>query len=392
MKKTIILLVLVFSVSVAFAQKGKVTSAQNLKESGKLDKALESLDEALDTSDDKAVKKTIPWPKTWEVRGEIYQAIFASQDKNMKALSDDPLTVALESYKKALELDEKDKFSKSVKIKLTLLTNDLTNQAVEAFNNDDYELALKSFEQILEIQDIPVVKEDSPNAVDTVIIFNAGLAAFNAQNYEKAVEYYGEAAKHGYNGARTYSLISESYIQMQDTVNALKAVQDGFEKYPDDNNVLTSMIDLYMKIGKNEEALKYLDMAIEQDPNNVTYYFAKGALYEKFGDEEKAVEAYQKASEIDPTFFNAYYNLGALYYNKGVKQIEVATAIPPSENEKYEAELKKADVWFQKALPYMEKCRELNPEDEMTLESLKNLYYRMKNMEKYNEILELLGQ
>ncbi|WP_163325124.1 tetratricopeptide repeat protein [Draconibacterium mangrovi] len=391
MKKTIILLALIFSVSAVFAQKGKVTSAQNLKDSGKLDQALEAIKEATDATNDKA-EKSLPWPKTWEVKGEIYQAIFASQDANVKALSDDPLTLALESYKKALELDEGDKFSKSVKIKLTLLTNDLTNQAVEAFNNNDYELALKSFEQILEIQDIPVVKEDNPDAVDTVILFNSGLAAYNAQLYNKAVQYYGEAAKHGYNGARTYALISDSYIQMQDTVNALKAVQEGFEKYPEDNNVLTSMIDLYMKIGKNEEALKYLDMAIEQDPNNVTYYFAKGALYEKFGEEESAVAAYERASEVDPTFFNAYYNLGALYYNKGVKQIEVANAVPANENEKYEAELKKADVWFEKALPYMEKCHELNPEDEMTLESLKNLYYRMKNMDKYNEVLELLGQ
>ena len=48
------------------------------------------------------------------------------------------------------------------------------------------------------------------------------------------------------------------------------------------------MVDLYMKLNKNEEALKYLDMAIQQDPTNVTYYFAKGALLEKFGDEEKA--------------------------------------------------------------------------------------------------------
>ncbi|WP_297092010.1 tetratricopeptide repeat protein [uncultured Draconibacterium sp.] len=391
MKKTIILLVLVISASVVFAQKGKVTSAQNLKDTGKLDKALEAIEEAVDASNEKA-EKSIPWPKTWEVRGEIYQAVFASQDAKIKALSNDPLSVALESYKKALELDEKDKFSKSVKIKLTLLTNDLTNQAVEAFNDNDYELALKSFEQILDIQEIPVVKEDNPNAVDTVILFNSGLAAFNAKNFEKAVQYYGEAAKHGYNGARTYALISESYIQMQDTVNALKAVQEGFEKYPEDNGVLTNMIDLYMKMGQNEEALKYLEMAIQQDPNNVTYYFAKGALYEKFGEEENAVEAYKKATEVDPTFFNSYYNLGALYYNKGVKQIEVANAVPANENEKYEAELKKADVWFEKSLPFMEKCRELNPDDEMTLESLKNLYYRMKNMDKYNEILEKLGQ
>jgi tetratricopeptide (TPR) repeat protein len=391
MKRTIILLALVFTFAGTYAQKGKVTSAQNFKDTNKLDKAFEAIEEAVDPSNEKAAK-SLPWPKTWEVRGEVYQAIFSSEDANIKKLSDDPLSAALESYKKALELDEKNKFGKSVKIKLTLLTNDLTNQAVAAFNEDDFEKALRSFEQILDVQNIDIVKADNPGAVDTVILFNTGLAAYNAKNFQKAVKYYGEAAKYGYNGARTYSLVSDSYMQMQDTVNALKAVQDGFQKYPTDNGVLTSMIDLYMKMGQNEEALKYLDMAIQQDPNNVTYYFAKGALFEKFEEEDNAVAAYEKAIEVDPTFFNAYYNLGALFYNNGVKQIEVANAVPANDNAKYEEELKKADVWFDKSLPYMEKCQEINPDDSMTLESLKNLYYRKKDMDKYNAVLEKLGQ
>lgn len=391
MKKTIFLLALVLTVSVAFAQKGKVTSAQNYKDTGKLDKALESIKEATDPSNDKS-DKTLPWPKTWEVRGEIYQAIFQSQDANIKKLADDPLTTALESYKKALELDDKGRNSNSVKIKLTLLTNDLTTQAVNAFEANDYKGALKSFEQILDIQDLDIIKADNPGAVDTVIMFNAGLAAYNAKDFETAVKYYKETTKYGYNGARTYSLIADSYLQMQDTVNAIATAQEGFEKYPDDNNVLTSMIDLYLKTGQKEDAMKYLEMAIQQDPNNVTYHFAQGTLFESFGEEEKAIKAYEKAIEIDPEFFNAYYNLGALYYNKGVKQWDVAREVPPNENERYEAELKKADVWWEKALPYMEKCRELNPDEPMTLESLKNLYYRMKDMDKYNEILEKLGQ
>lgn len=391
MKKSIILLALLFAFGGAFAQKGKVTSAQNFKDTGKLDKALEAIKEATDPSNEKA-EKSIPWSKTWEVRGEIYQAIFESQDANVKALAEDPLTTALESYKKALELDEKGKGSNSVKIKLTLLTNDLTNQAVEAFNTNDYETALRSFEQILDIQNIDIVKADNPDAVDTVIIFNTGLAAYNAKKYTKAIEYYGEAAKHGYNAESCYRMMSDSYLQMNDTTNALKVAQEGFEKYPDDNNILTSMIDLYLKTNQTKEAMKYLDMAIKQDPNNVTYHFAQGTLYERFGDEENAIKCYEKAMEVDPTFFNAYYNLGALYYNKGVKQIDVAREVPANENEKYEAELKKADQWFEKSLPYMEKCLELNSEDINTLESLKNLYYRMKDMDKYNAILEKLGQ
>jgi len=391
MKKSIILLAFVFAVSGAFAQKGKVSSAQNFKDTGKLDKALEAIEETVDPSNDKS-EKTIDWPKTWEVRGEIYQAIFQSEDPNFKQLAEDPLTTALQSYKKALELDDKGRNENSVKIKLTLLTNDLTNQAVEAFNNNDYQTALRSFEQILEIQDIDVVKADNPGAIDTVILFNTGLAAYNAKDFDKAIKYYKEAAKYGYNGARTYSLIADTYLQKQDTVNAIKTAQEGFEKYPDDNGVLTSMIDLYLKTGQKEQAMKYLEMAIQQDPKNVTYHFAQGTLYESFGEEDNAIKSYEKAIEIDPTFFNAYYNLGALYYNKGVKQIEVANAVPANENERYEAELKKADQWFEKALPYMEKCNEIQPDDVSTLESLKNLYYRMKDMDKYNAVLEKLGQ
>jgi tetratricopeptide (TPR) repeat protein len=391
MRRTIILLTFIFAVSTAFAQKGKVTSALNLLDSGKLDEALETIKPTIDPSNEKS-EKTIGWPKTWEVRGDIYKAIGESKDENIKKLSDDPFTVALDSYKKALELDEGNKFDKSIKIKLTLLTNDLANQAVDAFNNEDYKKALLSFEQILDINNIDVVKADNPDMVDTVYIFNAGLAAYNAQEYDKAIKYYKEAADYGYNGARTYSMIANSYQMKKDTLAALETLKEGFEKYPQDNGVLTSMIQIYLDMNKTEDAMKYLDMAIQQDPDNATYYFAQGTLYEKMNREEDAIVAYEKAIKNDDTFFNAFYNLGALYYNKGVQQIEIANKVPASDNEKYVAETKKADQWWEKAIPYMEKCRQINPDDKMTLESLKNLYYRMKQMDKYNEILEKLGQ
>ncbi len=391
MRRTIILLTFILAVTTVFAQKGKVTSALNYKESGKLDKAYETIEETIDPSNEKS-EKTINWPKTWETRGEIFQAIYESKDENIKKLSADPLGEALKSFKKALELDDKKGGSNSVKIKLTLLTNSLANQAVEAFNNEDYKKALQSFEQILEINDIDIVKADNPDAIDTVYIFNAGLAAYNAKDYDKAIKYYKEAAEYGYNGARTYSLVANSYQMKKDTLGALETLKEAFKKYPEDNGVLTSMIQIYLDLDKTEDAMTYLDMAIQQDPTNATYYFAQGTLYEKLNKEQEAIKAYENAIKYDDKYFNAYYNLGALYYNKGVQQIEVANKVPASDNEKYVAETKKADKWWKEAIPYMEKCLELNPDDKMTLESLKNLYYRMKEMDKYNTILEKLGQ
>ncbi len=390
MKRTFILLTFVLAATIAAAQPG-VAGALSAKEQGKLADALKAIEKAMDPTNPKSAK-AIAAPRTWEVRGEIFQAISQSKDEAVKNLSADPLTEALSSFKKAITLDTKGRNANSIKIKLTLLVNDLTNQAIEAFNKEDYKKSQKSFEQILELQDIPLMKKDNPLGIDTVIIFNAGLAAFNDGNYDKAIEYYQKAADHGYNGGRTYQLLSKAYLQKNDTTTGLRILQQAFEKYPTDNGVLVEMINVYINTKRTEEAMKYLNLAIEQDPKNASYHFAQGSLYDGMGKQENAIGSYEKAIEINPEYYDAYYNLGALYYNNGVKQIEVANKVPANENARYEAELAKSDVWFAKALPFMEKCQELKPGDMYSLESLKNLYYRLKYLDKYEEVLKKINK
>ncbi len=381
----VVLSVIIFS----SCKTAQVTNALNLKEAGDIKKAFSSINEAVDSTNEKS-EKTINWPHTWEVRGEIYQAIYQSKKDEIKKLSEAPLEEAYNSYMKAIELDTKNQYRKSLKLNLTLLTNDLSNQAVEAFNNNKYLKALESFEQILNINNLSIM--ESGDIVDTVYIFNAGLAAYKAQEYDKAIKYYKEAAKYNYNGASTYGMIADAYQQKKDTLNALETLKEGFEKYPDDKVILSSMIQIYLNFKKTSEAMKYLEMAIEQDPNNASYYLAQGTLYEKLKMEEQAIEAYENAISNDSTLFNAYYNLGALYYNKGVQQIDFANSIPAGNNQKYMEEIKKADKWWEKSIPYMEKCLELKTEDKMALESLKNLYYRTKRMDKYNSVLDKLDE
>jgi tetratricopeptide (TPR) repeat protein len=388
MNKPIVLLSLLFFIILSGCSlRTKVTSSQNLKEAGKLDEALTTIEEATNPNQEKA-EKTLLWPRTWEVRGEIYQAFYHSEEQSIKKLVEHPLDEALKSYQKALVLDEKGRFTNSIKVKLTLLSNDFTNQAVEAFNNKKFDLALNSFEQILAINDIPIFKADNPNAVDTAIIYNAGLAALKAGNFDKAVEYFSEAARYGYNGAKIYPVIAGVYEQKKDTLAALKVLKQGFEKYPADMDVLAGMIQTYINLERRAEALEYLNMAIEKDPSNATFFLAMGRLYEETDEDEKALKVYQKAIDIDPELFMAWYNIGVFYYNKGVQQWEVAGKVPANDNETYERELKKANDWWEKALPFMEKCHELDSEEATTIESLKNLYYRLKKMDKYEAMLE----
>lgn len=389
MKRVIFTMYIILISGSLIAQKANVNRALSYKESGELGKALESIQSAINPENEKS-EKSINWPKTWEVRGEIYQAIYHSNDIDLKRSINEPLTEALNSYKKALEFDTNNKYSKSIKIKLMLLINDLQNNAQEAFNDMTYQAALKSLEQILEINSLPVITENAENSIDTVLIYNCGLAALNANQYDKAIDYFKETARYNYNGSKPYIWIARVYEQKKDSVSALESLEDGFNKNSNDIDLINEIIRIYMNLNLNDEAMKYLDTAIKMNPYVTGYYVAKGNVYENINDEENAIESYEKAISIDPQSFEALFNLGVIYYNKGVIQVEIANKVDLNDNATYQAELNKSEIWWKKSIPFMEKCMEIEPENTAVLESLKTLYFRLKMMDKYNEVLQKL--
>jgi len=102
----------------------------------------------------------------------------------------------------------------------------------------------------------------------------------------------------------------------------------------------------------------------------------------------KAETYYKKAIELKPDYFDAIYNLGALYNNHGVAISKNSDKI--TDQAKYAKENARANEEYKKALPYLEKCLELNPKDKATLYALRQLYARTQQNEKLQKINELL--
>ncbi|HNZ71666.1 MAG TPA: hypothetical protein PKJ43_03545, partial [Prolixibacteraceae bacterium] len=65
MRRITTLFILLLFVTSVFAQRGKVTSALSYKESGEILKAYQTIQEAIDPSNEKTAK-SITWPRTWE--------------------------------------------------------------------------------------------------------------------------------------------------------------------------------------------------------------------------------------------------------------------------------------------------------------------------------------
>jgi tetratricopeptide (TPR) repeat protein len=274
------------------------------------------------------------------------------------------------------------------------LVNDLSEQASKAYESKEYEQALQSFEQIIAINNLEIIKANNPEIVDTLVFFNAGLSAFHSKNFKKAIDHYSKAAEYGFRGADCYLLIAKTYENLKDTASALKTLEKALLLYPGHEDVLNGMTSIYVKLNQHNEALSYLQKAIELDPDNAGYYYAQGTLYEKMKRFDKATQMYLEAIKIDSMHFDAHYNLGTLYYNNGVKQINKTSLLPAHENTLYRSEIKLANEWFEKSLPYIERCSQIQKENPAVLESLKNLYYRLKKLDRYNAVvykLENLG-
>ncbi len=376
MKKVFLLLAVISISAATFAQKGKVTSALTLIEQGSLDKAKEALDQAM------THPKSMNWFNTYFAKGKLAQAVFKSDNPTFKAYYTDPLSEAYAAYEKSMELDDKGGAKKKIITGMVYnsLALDLYSQGGQLFEAGDYAGALKSFETQIAITE----SDNYVGVTDTGMYYNAGLAAMNAKDHQKAIKYFEKCAEMQYQGINPYFQISQNYLEMGDTTKAETILVDLRNKYSDDKNVTLQLIDLYIKAGKNKEALENLAIARANDPDNYSLHFAEGIIYLNEDRFDEAIERLTKSVELKSDFYDSQYGLGASFINKASDMFAKANDI--MDVNEYNKAIDAAMAVFAKALPYMEKANELKPDDIFAMRSLRELYYRLKMTEKYDAV------
>jgi tetratricopeptide (TPR) repeat protein len=375
--KKLFLLIAIISISLgAIAQKGKVTSAQSFIDQNMLDKAKEAIDQALTD------EKSMNWSNTFFVKGKLCQKIYEADNPKYNEFYTDPLAEAYTSYEKAMQLDDKGGMKKKILAGLiyNALAQDLYSQGSKKFEANDYEGALTAFAIQIKITE----SDNFVGGIDTGMYFNAGLAAQNAKKYTEAIKYYEKCGELKYLGINPYFRIYESILGQGDTVKAEAYLLDLPNKFPGDNTINFQLADLYLKSNNPDEALKYLKIAKEQDPENYSLWFATGITYLNQNKFDLAIVELTRAIEIKSDLPETHYALGASYINKAAEMFIKANDI--MDVNKYEVAINEANAVYAKALPYMQKAYELNPNDIYTMQSLKELYYRLKMTTEYNEI------
>jgi tetratricopeptide (TPR) repeat protein len=294
-------------------------------------------------------------------------------------ICENPLPMADEAYRKAIELDTDNKLNDKIREGLQELKLYYESEGIDAFNTKDYGKAYEYFNNVLKINELQPME----GITDTLIYYSAARAAKESGKDEIAIQNFKKTLDLNYDEPFIYVFMNESYKAIGDTASALEILKKGFEKHPENQSILIELINFYLLRGKSKEALEYLSLAKEDDPENVSFIFAEGTIYDKLGRTDDAIEAYKKCIELDSTYFNAFFNLGVVYYNKAVKIIDDAQKIEDLKT--YNEMMASSEAEFSNAIPFMEKADEIAPENNVkceVLNTLKTLYYRVKNEEK----------
>ncbi len=416
MKKLLFIFILMLIASLTFGQKRNVTSCWSYLDDGFLDDALESIEKASEHP------KTADWYKTWWYYGQTYQALATTDKKKYQNLCDSCADKAFEAYIKSIKLNFEDpeikeldleseegvtKFINAVignvrnndpkvedqraiidiiQVRFPALANGFVNNGIKLFQKKEYDQALEQFEKSLTISSLAM-------KADTAVIYYASLAAINAESWEKTIDYSKTLKKLDYgNKPEEKALISlnlaKAYKHTGDTAKYISTLEAGREEFPDHSyDIVIELFNHYIDNKDYEKAQKYISLAIEANPEEASFYVVRGTLNEEMDNVDGAISDYEQAIEIDPENFDANYSIGAYYYNYAADTLAWANDnIPPTEVQKYQAVQKEAKEYFKKAQPYLEKARDIKNADINVLRTLRTIYYKMEEMEKYEEV------
>ena len=373
------------------AQSSAITNAQLSQKAGQMDKALESINQAVASDKTKDKDKA----KAWFTRGDIYaqlvnpttKALYAKYTKDMQP--GEAMQKATESYNKVLELDgPTGEYGKQATSQLAGLYGIAFNDGVAGYQAKEYDKALASFQLASKI-----------NPQDTTAVLYSAYTQDAKQDYAGSKATYNQLM--GLSVYKTKPVPVNVYTRLlqiardeKNETEARKVVQQALAAYPTNKTFLIEDLNLSMNGGDGSQALEKISKAIAADPNNANLYAVRGSLYDQQKKNDLAQDDYKKAIALDPNSFDAQFNMGIYNFNRGAT---LYTKVSKMDLKTYQAQGKKVEAegkkYFDAALPYFEKALEIQPNDRNTVIALQKVYHqigRNADAERMNAKLQTL--
>ena len=414
MKKTLIMAALVLISAGCFAQKANVKKAKNLalQETPDFSGARTAINEALTNEETKDLADT------WYTAGLIgYQELSKENEKTYLGQARDEkrageaVVESFDYWMKAADLagqkvlDKKGNEVLADKKTYALLqkkvleyykNQELVKYGIYLNDQRDFATAYGVFQRHLSIPELSLMqneklqKEMPKDSIYDQYKYYTAIFAIQAEMHPEAIAVLEEMKDGNYEAITVNQFLYQEYVNVQDTANYVRVLQDAVVRFPQEPWFLQNLINHYIFSGQEQEAINYLDQAIAREPNVAQYHLIKGNLNENQKNYEAALADFDRALAIDPTMADAEAGKGRVFYKQAVKMNEDAALI--ADAKEYKKALEEMNAMFRQSMPFFEKAHELAPDNRDYMITLRGLYYRFDMTDKYNAINEELNK
>lgn len=413
MKKSILVVAALLLTVMSYSQKKELRQASKQIESGSFVEAkntLATIEGSIASAND-------------EQQAEYYlyrgQAHMGSSNK-----SEEDLVNAAASFKKVIEIESggKEKFSEQAKEEIQNLVVRLVNTAIEDQNAERYDAASKKLYAGYTI-----------SKIDTAYLFYAAGNAMNAEMYDVAMKHYEELVDLGYTGIvkeytavdketgevepfsskeeRDLMVLSGNYIRPSERMaeskrplilrdlsaiyvdkgeveKAKKMIADAKKESPDDISLVRAEANLALQLDDMKTYNALMQKVVDSDPNNPELFYNLGVSSASIGETEKAIEYYKRALELDPDYHNAKVNMAVLILEREDAIIEEMNTLGTSaaDNKRYDELRDKREAMYNEAIPYLESALQTQPDNVNIARTLMNIYSITGNDTKFKEM------
>lgn len=374
----------------AYAQKASVKAAEKLAK----DKPAEARRLATEA---RAHEETKNDPLTWLVSGNIEQEAF--QQEFMKAqlgqkydeakmhkavVAEVPYLLRVYELENVPDAKGRVRLRHAKKAQAILRADHghIAGAGNYYLSQEKYKEASDAFKAYLDIALHPMMAEDKTlhtpqqDTLNAEVAFYATYSSLQAKDYDQVLvltEQFKDIdlKRNELNQIRYNALLAKG-----DTVKGMELLEQGISQFPNELFYLANLTDRYIAKGEYDKAKGMLLRGIEQDPKNAIFKQVLAGIYEQQEQWDEAEKIYRAMLSDDKASFDANYNLGRMLYNKAIELFNHANPTKLTDDQ--------AKGFLEQALPYLEKAYEIDKDKVAYV--LKNVYYRLGNTARYNEI------
>lgn len=306
----------------------------------------------------------------------------------------EPLQLAFDSYKKAIELDPEKKKENKITESLLQLRNSLANEGLNYTKLNDYPHAVNSFQSALMVDPYATGKKF---VMDSTLYYRLAFSQAANKQPQEAFANYAKSVELGYTmNGELLCLMAD--VALQDSTLLPKAydiLKQGLAKYPDQKCIMLSLIDNSVRQGRDpKEVVTYVESALANDPQNPFLHGILGNVYDKLNDIATAEKYYRRAYELKTDWYDMLYNIAIIHYNKAANLQSEAVNLPRNRDADYDKLMGQANAELHTCINVLEELDGVKKDHADALDLLRQLYFRFRMEDgmqaKYDAIMKRL--